>query len=174
MAGFRKNPETTRRYHFEEEFPPLILTGEEIRFLAPVTVDILLERVGKVFPLKGLINSKISRACGRCLQLVEHSVRVEFELAYVHRNDLEEIGIQVEPGQEPEDYEVFEDRPIEIREIVLENIIMSMPMSFICQPGCKGLCPQCGRDLNQEECNCQPDVIDPRLAILQELLKTKP
>jgi uncharacterized protein len=173
LPGLRKNSDATRRYHFEEEFSPLLVTGEKLPFLAPVVVDVVIEPTGMVFLLRGLINTRIYRACGRCLKMVDQSVEVKFELAYVHRNDLEEIGIQSEPGEDPEGYEVFEDKPVDMRDIVLENLLMSIPMSFVCQAECRGWCPQCGKDLNQEECECRPDSIDPRLAVLQELLKTK-
>lgn len=173
LPGFRKSPEATRRYHFEEEFPPLILTGEEISFLDPVSVDILLERAGMIIPLKARINTKIRRACGCCLKVAEAPVQIDFNLEFVHRSDLDELGIQLEPGQESDDYEIFEDQPIEMREIVYDNLIMSMPMRFVCQPDCPGLCPQCGQDLSVAACACQPEVGDPRLAILKELLETK-
>lgn len=173
LPGFRKDPEATRRYHFEEEFPPLILTGEEISFLDPVSVDILLERAGMIIPLKAQINTKIRRTCGCCLKVVEAPVQIDFGLEFVHRKDLDEMGIQLEPGQESDDYEIFEDQPIEMREIVFENLAIAMPMRFVCQADCPGLCPQCGQDLSVAACTCQPEMGDPRLAILKELLESK-
>lgn len=173
MPSFRKSSEATRRYHFEEEFPPLILTGEEISFIEPVFVDILLERAGMIIPLKGRIITKIRRACGCCLKVVDAPVQIDFSLEFAHRNDLDEMGIQLGPGQESDDYEIFEDQPIEMREIVFENLVMAMPMRFVCQADCPGLCPQCGQDLSVSACACQPEVGDPRLAILKELLESK-
>jgi uncharacterized protein len=173
LAEIRKNFGLTRNYHFEEQFPPLSLMGEEITFSTPVLADVTVHNTGMVLQMKGSIRTRALLACGRCLKLVDYPIQIEFEIPYVHQDDLNEIGIQVEPGEDPDNYEIFGEQPINLRDIITENIIMAIPMSFLCHPDCRGLCVQCGQDLNQAECDCQPEQIDPRLAVLQELLKFK-
>ena len=60
---------------------------------------------------------------------------------------------------------------IDLDEILREQIILALPMYPRCSPECRGLCPVCGIDLNQETCDCQRDEIDPRLAVLKTFTK---
>ena len=45
-----------------------------------------------------------------------------------------------------------------------------MEMAVLCREDCKGLCPHCGKDLNEGPCGCEPRQIDPRLEALKKLL----
>jgi uncharacterized protein len=54
---------------------------------------------------------------------------------------------------------------------VREEIILSIPMKAVCSETCKGLCPECGQNLNEGQCDCVVERIDPRLAPLLDLLK---
>ncbi len=59
---------------------------------------------------------------------------------------------------------------IQLDDVVLENLLVSLPIKVLCQEGCRGLCPQCGKDLNVGECDCTIDDINPRMAKLGQLL----
>lgn len=59
---------------------------------------------------------------------------------------------------------------VDLDELARECIILEAPMSFLCREDCKGLCPDCGADLNLGPCSCKKDT-DPRLAALSELLE---
>jgi len=66
--------------------------------------------------------------------------------------------------------------PIEANNIVVfdepvrQAILLALPMRPLCSPNCRGLCSQCGQNLNTGQCNCQEEEIDPRLAVLKQLL----
>ena len=53
---------------------------------------------------------------------------------------------------------------------VREDFLLSIPMHAVCRPDCKGLCPQCGANWNEGPCDCREEQIDPRLAVLAQLL----
>jgi uncharacterized protein len=55
--------------------------------------------------------------------------------------------------------------------MVLEQIELALPMKFICQEACKGLCVNCGADLNEGPCHCKTSDIDSRLAVLRDFRK---
>lgn len=61
--------------------------------------------------------------------------------------------------------EIVEDL-IDITELVKDNLIASQPIQSLCKADCKGLCPVCGQNLNDGECNCERLNVDPRLAPL--------
>jgi uncharacterized protein len=67
----------------------------------------------------------------------------------------------------------FTGDEIEIDALVRDTLLAAQPINNICQPGCRGLCPKCGADLNKGDCGCDRFVPDPRLADLQQLLKDK-
>jgi uncharacterized protein len=67
-------------------------------------------------------------------------------------------------------YLVAPDGMVDIAEPTREQIWVSLPLQPLCRPDCKGLCAQCGINLNHESCTCQEESIDSRFAILEELL----
>ena len=69
-----------------------------------------------------------------------------------------------------EDVNAFEGDDIELDELVRDTLLAAQPLSNICKPDCKGLCPVCGANLNHGDCGCNTFVPDPRLAALQEFM----
>ncbi|HEY6146875.1 MAG TPA: DUF177 domain-containing protein, partial [Thermoanaerobaculia bacterium] len=66
----------------------------------------------------------------------------------------------------------FYDEPeVSVAPIVEERIQMAVPMKPLCREDCLGLCPTCGKDLNQGPCNCRDEAIDPRWEALSKLKK---
>ena len=65
---------------------------------------------------------------------------------------------------------LLEEGCADLDDIVTTTFVLSMDSKFLCKEDCKGLCCRCGKDLNDGPCGCQPDA-DPRLAVLQQLLK---
>jgi uncharacterized protein len=59
---------------------------------------------------------------------------------------------------------------IDLGPVVHEAVVLAEPMRVLCAPDCRGLCPQCGKDLNEGPCGCTDDDQDPRLAPLAKLL----
>lgn len=71
--------------------------------------------------------------------------------------------------KDDDDYIVVENRVLDLDAFVWEEVSLSLPSKMLCSEDCKGLCPQCGANLNVSECDCKKD-IDPRLSALLQLL----
>ena len=56
-----------------------------------------------------------------------------------------------------------------LEDVLREQVLLALPLKVTCCPDCKGLCPQCGRNLNQEQCGCTRELEDPRWAALKEV-----
>ena len=56
---------------------------------------------------------------------------------------------------------------IDLGEVVREHVALQLPMKPVCRDDCRGLCPQCGANWNEGTCDCRPDDMDPRLAVLR-------
>lgn len=104
--------------------------------------------------------------CVRCLKNFMQRLEInDTELYAFNRDSVTQSGLLVP-----------ENGKIDLEPIVREEMILAAPISPLCNPGCKGLCPICGGDLNLETCNHQESILDPRLQTLRTLLdqETKP
>ncbi|NPV25858.1 MAG: DUF177 domain-containing protein [Firmicutes bacterium] len=170
VAALKNNPGYSLEQTFQEEYPDFDLGGEQVQFKQPVKVKVKLTSIGKVLLLKGSIESLLAFKCSCCLKPITHDIQTIFEEECCHVEDLDELGLnQGDEGLEDR-YLIYEGDVIDLQPIVMENIIWSLPMKPVCQVDCRGLCPQCGRDLNLEPCQCQEIKIDPRLEVLRKLL----
>src|SRR3989442_5983521 len=75
------------------------------------------------------------------------------------------------PSEEAEDYYYLDDVVV-LDDLVRQEVILAVPFSPQCRVDCRGLCPQCGQDLNVGTCACAPPP-DTRWAVLREYLKGK-
>lgn len=78
----------------------------------------------------------------------------------------EELGVEL--GDEDLDLYGYEGEEIDLAPMLREQLVLAVPFAPLCTEACKGLCPQCGGDRNQEACDCEPPG-DPRLAALKNL-----
>jgi uncharacterized protein len=82
--------------------------------------------------------------------------------------------IELEDGDEPpvteDDLDVYpyDEDQVDLEPLLREQVILAVPFAPLCREDCKGLCSQCGSDLNEGACDCPP-LIDPRLAALKDL-----
>ena len=66
---------------------------------------------------------------------------------------------------------LFEDVKIDIDDIVANNFLMNVEGKYLCSEDCKGLCQHCGADLNEGDCGCSQENIDPRWAALVDIME---
>ena len=69
------------------------------------------------------------------------------------------------------DYIEIPDYILDLDELVTADILLELPVKFLCREDCKGLCPQCGENLNYGECDCDILISDPRLEALKDLFQ---
>ncbi|WP_378955465.1 YceD family protein [Pelosinus sp. sgz500959] len=138
----------------EDESP---WTGSEIK------VDGELTNNGRVLKIKGVIHATAKYQCSYCLEDFTTQMDIPFGDDY-QENSSEEVD-------EEADLAYYNGDEIDIADLVRESIILAEPLKIVCSKSCRGLCPQCGINLNTAKCSCSDDVIDPRLAVLSQLLK---
>lgn len=114
---------------------------------------------GNHLVVQGTIHTSGIYPCSRCLTPV--SVDRKETLSEVFGTE----------AQLPEDVLPYNGEYIDLTEAIRDTLILSEPMRVLCREDCKGLCPQCGANLNEGPCSCPTDKIDPRLAKLGELFK---
>ncbi|MDW8329759.1 MAG: DUF177 domain-containing protein [Candidatus Bipolaricaulota bacterium] len=111
------------------------------------------------------IEATVSQACSRCLAPVISAVRLdellEFRPLHAVENPL---------ATEVYLYDI-EETVLDLQPYVMGLIANSLAIKPLCRPDCKGLCPQCGQDLNVTTCDCERKAPgDPRFKVLEKLL----
>ena len=133
------------------------------RFLTPVSVSGEFVNIGGSIELNGEVRCRIEYICDRCCETFESDFCCSFEEVFKKEDT------RVEDDNNP-DAVILEGTAIEIDEIVLANIVVNLPTKRLCREECKGLCANCGQNLNQSECDCDTRPTDPRFDILDGLL----
>lgn len=121
--------------------------------------------------VKGRIEGSVEVVCDRCLSPVASNVEVEFDTAFISREQAVSAAENVELQEEDLVFSFYEDEAIDVDELVREQILLALPTRQLCREECRGLCPICGKDLNAEQCSCRQGEVDPRWAALANLKK---
>jgi uncharacterized protein len=108
-------------------------------------------------------------ACSRCLEPFQFPVDVSFDLRYVPQVENTGEG-EREIVEEDLTTAYYRDGLLDVTEMLREQFQLALPMKPLCTDDCRGLCPQCGANLNRVTCDCDPRWEDPRLAALKGLL----
>ncbi len=154
-------------------FPALIsLTKQgECLFHSPVDAKLSIIPVAGMFRVEGKLRTAVGLTCSRCLDAFSYSLASHFHVTYTRdlpgaadtRPEEQELKAE-EMGLVP-----FEGEEIDFRDMLQEQVILSIPMQPRCRNECRGLCAQCGVNLNRKTCDCRSETVDPRLAVLKNL-----
>ncbi len=148
-----------------EEFDyELDLSGEELDgakpFTAPVRVRGNVHNRAGIVELEAEASSDLDVFCDRCAVPFRYPLLIEIRHTLVSSlND-----------DDNDDLILVNDMNFNLDELVTEDIFLLIPSKFLCKEDCKGLCPTCGKDLNEGPCDCKKEV-DPRFASLLQLLE---
>jgi len=132
-------------------------------------------RVGVEIRLRGEIVARLRRSCDRCLADISLPLALPFDLIYTPVEALSSRTGEIELQEGDLGLSVYENDQIDLDQLVIEQLELSLPTRLLCQDDCRGLCPLCGADLNTEECDCKAP-IDPRwgaLAAVKEELENQ-
>ena len=130
-------------------------------FPEAVEVSGVVETCADVVELRGEAKAVYCAPCDRCQVEVRRPMTVPFQHVLVTSLNREENDELI----------LVEDFRLDVSELAEIDIILALPSKFLCKEDCRGLCPQCGKDLNDGDCGCETDTVDPRLAALKQLLK---
>lgn len=126
---------------------------------------------GEIIRLEGsdIINIdiwyKYKTKCDRCLKDAINEMKTSLS------GKLEDYGESFkEDNKEDEDTIYYNRGILKLDEYILMEVASSVPMKSLCSEDCKGLCPQCGIDLNEESCDCLGYIVDPRLEKLKNFV----
>lgn len=116
--------------------------------------------------LKGDATASYEQECSRCLKTVPMMVAAEFEEQYYATVGV--IAGEARDAAPPDAKTIGSDFLIDLSPLLAEELILAMPLAPLCRPDCKGLCPECGEDLNERP-HSHEAAVDERWAKLQQL-----
>jgi DUF177 domain-containing protein len=140
----------------------------EIKQIEPLEVAATAELLDRQIRIEGNLETKIELVCARCLEPVIEEVTRSFDLFYA---PLPKDTKHKEDRLRDDDTEIgfYEGEGLFLADVLKEQVLLALPLKAICQSDCRGLCPNCGANLNHEECRCETHGTDPRLAPLARL-----
>ena len=116
------------------------------------------------YVVRGSVRGTLRQECRRCLEPVRTEVDEEHTLVFSPRDALG--SAEDDPGTRIIE---LDDDDIDLGHAVREELILGTDRFVVCDPECAGLCPVCGVNLNEEECDCTLEEPDPRWDVLREL-----
>ncbi len=136
------------------------------RETAELVSELLLE-----IRVKGHVKVLIGADCDRCLEPATCPVDADFELYY--RPVTEGYGEEKVVDEDEAEMGFYEGDGVELNDVLREFILLTLPMQRVCSEDCKGICPECGQNRNQKECDCQKTSADDRWAALKSIKESE-
>jgi uncharacterized protein len=155
---------------FARTFQPEEIGGEMDAYdiVAPVELEFDIHKDKDKFRLVGRLRTELQLNCSRCVEPYRFPIDATFDQRYLPSTA---ASTEAESEVEDDDLETsyYSDDEIDLTELMREQFYLALPMKPLCREDCKGLCAQCGTNLNTGTCDCAPVWEDPRLAALKAI-----
>ena len=163
-----------RKVRFDETFLPgqIDFPDAGVTQAGPLHVagvaELLANTDGEV-RLRGNLTVTMRSECDRCLGEARFPVEAKLDLfyrpmSYIARDE----EIEIDEGEAEIGF--YEGEGIELEDILREQILLLLPMQRVCREECKGICPICGKNRNEADCDCKPAAIDDRWKALRDVV----
>ena len=122
------------------------------------------EQASRGYYLKGKMAIAIQNSCDRCLIDFGSKQDIPFSILLTSDRDL------ISNDEHDVIYYTEQEDAVDISPVLVENILLDRPLKKLCSADCKGLCPTCGCNKNEQECACPNEVPDSRWDVLKHKL----
>lgn len=153
---------TTRKPQWVTNIPELVDDSSDLILDSDLMFDFNVLKVIKEISVNGFIVFNIISSCSRCLDSVSQRLKTDINLLLSPKEVLKENDGDV-------DHDTYEGDSIDLSDYFREQIAISLPTSLYCKDDCKGLCLNCGINLNIDQCNCKLKWADTRFAVLKDI-----
>ncbi|MCL6632132.1 MAG: DUF177 domain-containing protein [Alicyclobacillus herbarius] len=143
------------------ELPRVADENPQVQRIEPVSVQVDVDIKEEQYSLRGSVKATVEYVCSRCLEPYSARLETEFE------ESVAETEAATVPG------ESVAGRPTKflwLDPYVEEAVNLALEYRPLCREDCRGLCVECGCNLNEHQCHCDTRRVDPRLAVLADLL----
>ena len=157
---------------FQASFEPGVVDfgSENVQQVGPLDWSASAERAGDEIRVAGSLNTSLELACSRCLEPARVAINKPFDLFFRQRDEeMFDEDEEIELSESDTRTGFFTGTKLAISDILREQILLALPMKALCTIDCKGLCPQCGMNLNSGGCNCPKENFSPHMDTLLEV-----
>lgn len=117
---------------------------------------------------------RVSFPCDRCLAPVEEAVPVHYRQRFTSPEAYQAMAAPEREGEEDGvPWAAFEDHTVDLVPGLLQSASLAASPKHLCDMACRGLCPSCGKNLNDGDCACRHETGDPRFAALADWAKER-
>ena len=134
---------------------------------APLRVSLSYYRAGSEIFVSGTLDAATTAACSRCAEefdLPSHRL-FRYVLAPAAMNGGNDFALRAEDLE----FSFYQGDEIDLAPLIREQALLALAERPLCREECRGLCPQCGANLNHGGCGCTIGGLDPRFAVLRDL-----
>ncbi|MGH7963270.1 MAG: YceD family protein [Candidatus Binatia bacterium] len=151
-----------------QEVNRLLAPGDEAeyRLTTPLQVQITHQRSGEDLLFSGALHGELVGRCARCLEEYPLTCAYGFSVVLTPQRI---VGREIELSRADLSASFYSGETIDLSALIQEQLLLALPSQPLCHEDCRGLCAQCGANLNVDPCECQPTWKDPRLDILSTL-----
>ncbi|MBQ7266063.1 MAG: DUF177 domain-containing protein [Firmicutes bacterium] len=122
-----------------------------------VKVEGTVSKEGEKYRVKANIKACLNTVCDLCLEAFETKLENDIEEVYSETPDVDEESF------------MLENKTVDLKSAVIADILLNMPRKTVCSEDCKGLCPKCGKNLNEGDCGCDRGYVNPQFESLLTL-----
>jgi uncharacterized protein len=170
VAQLLKSPVGTTQDVVLDDSDSLDLREGEARLAGPITGHARLHRTNESIVVDGVAHIPVTLECSRCLTEFTATLDVPLRETFYPSIDIE-TGLPVRLPEDETAFVIDDHHQIDLREAIRQNLVLALPIQPLCREDCKGLCPECGRDLNVEPHTHETEARDERFAALRQLLE---
>jgi uncharacterized protein len=134
---------------------------------APLQVSLSYYRAGTDIFISGTLEAATTAACSRCTEEFELASQRRFRYVLAPRtmSDDSDVALKAEDLE----FSFYQGDEVDLTPLIREQALLALAERPLCREECRGLCPQCGANLNECSCGCSRELLDPRLAVLRTL-----
>ncbi|SHK17059.1 uncharacterized protein SAMN05443507_109103 [Alicyclobacillus tolerans] len=140
----------------------MVAASEDVLEAKVADVHLSVSMVDNFANVAGAADTEVEYRCARCLEPFTASLHAPVEERYSWN---EQEAKRIDAVYAPDDKVILDD-------LVEESLLLALPSVPLCRADCRGLCQECGQNLNMADCSCEKRKVDPRLEILKDLLSS--
>lgn len=156
-----------RDYQLHEEITEL---DPSLKPLTALNGNVDLIRTNDGILVRANLYTNVELTCSRCLTQFATPVRLKIDEEFLPSIDIT-TGARVAKTDDTDEATMIDiHHLLDLSEVVRQDLMLALPIVPICRNDCQGLCASCGQNLNEGDCDCTEEQLDPRFAALKQLL----
>jgi uncharacterized protein len=166
-----------RKVRFDESFEPgqIDFAAEDIEQATPLAAkgvaEVLAHSDGEV-RIQGRYTVEMTSQCDRCLGRACYALDAGFDLFYRPASVIaRDEEVEIDEGEAEIGF--YQNGGMELEDILREQVLLALPMQRVCSDVCKGICPACGKNRNETDCDCKLESHDDRWGAALRKLELK-